>query len=373
MKDKKLRIGLIGCGNMGNYYAYNISQEDGAEIIICCDPSSEKLEKFRLKWSIKSGTTDWKYLLQQDLDGVINCSFDSLHFDVFKKCFAGSIPMLMEKPPAVPLSVFNELYSAENYKKTGDWKFGINFSKRSLPAVAAAAQIIGSGRVGRVQRIELHYRQGWLVNHDFGDWHESSSWFWRLTGQYSHYGVLGDLGSHLLDLAILFGGRPTSINCSMTVFSKTPGELRGCKLNSADDAACSIGFENGAAGLVSVTRAAAGEKDEVSILVSGTEGSVKILPEQLKTGGRLFDVRTGEWEDVESSIKPMRNHQYFLELLENGECKGPGLDDAVINQVLLGAAVESSENRRLIDIEEFIEKYPDLKRYWTELWMNKKK
>ena len=280
---------------MGSYYAYNFSRMIDADIVICCDPSPKKLASFQEKWNIPRGTTRWEDLLDSEqikLDGIINCSIDKFHESVFIGCLEAEIPLLHEKPLAVDL----RRISHHRGDKLSRWPFVINFSKRWLPAVQEALERIAEGYIGNLHKLELHYRQGWLQNHDFGDWHTDSAWFWRLSNDLSHHGVIGDLASHLLDLAVLFGGSVNDISCRTGVLSKDLLSRDGEKLDSADEAVCALHHENAVFTLIHASRAVPGETDNLELLISGSGGTIKISSEDHCESLRQFRVATGEWE-----------------------------------------------------------------------------
>lgn len=372
MEDDRLRIGLIGCGHMGSYYAHNIAKNPDVEITICCDPSPEKLERFREKWNISNSTTDWTEVISFKPDGIINCTLDSKHAEIFKYCLESGIPVLTEKPAAFPLTLIEQVLADKHQYKDCLQSFVINFSKRSIAPVAEAFRMLSGGTIGRLQRIELNYRQGWLVNHDFGDWREKSAWFWRLTEHYSNHGVLGDLGSHLLDLACLFGGLPRDVSCATEVYQKEPAELRGYELNSPDEASCVIHFQDGVFCVLNATRAAAGEKDYLGILLSGTDGSMKIEPESDKSGLYLYKRGDEDWQRTQCSERAVRNHEYFFKILsapadERREDKSailPGFAEAVFNQVLIEACSESAEKQRTIVLKDYISDKAEISKLW---------
>lgn len=358
MKSNTTRIALIGCGNMGNYYAYNLSKMKNVTIVDCCDPSETKLNRFRKKWNIPSGTTDWESLIpaegkQSEIDGIINCSIDKLHGEIFKACTESDIALLTEKPFAVPFKILNT-FSPEDYSAQ---KLVINFSKRSIPAIAAARQTVDKNCLGKIHRMELHYRQGWVLNHDYGDWHETSAWFWRLTEEDSHHGVLGDLGSHLFDLTSYFCGYVETVSCSMNRINKGSRELKGKLLDSMDDAQCLLQMQNGANVLVNTSRTTPGEKDGLEILICGEKGSIRIIPEESKDSYKLFLIETGEWQTVPCPLFPRKNLDSFIEIIRNEELSDfPGIRDSIYNHVMIEAAAASVEEGRRIDLNAFGEK-----------------
>lgn len=353
---------------MGSYYAYNFSRMTEADIVICCDPSPKKLASFQEKWNIARGTTQWEDLLDTDqfqLDGIINCSIDTLHEAVFTRCLKANFPLFQEKPPAVDL----KRISGHTNGRITHWPFIINFSKRWLPAVQDALVRIAKGEIGRIHKLELHYRQGWLQNHDFGDWHTNSAWCWRLSNNLSHHGVIGDLASHLFDLAVLFGGNVSDISCQTTVLSKEPPSLDGEALDSADEAICAIRHENAVFTLIHASRAVPGETDNLELRISGSRGTIEISSVDNYERLRRFQVGVGAWEVLPCERLGMRNHRIFVDMLVNGtdpdglpDCT-PRLRDAVYNEILITAAVMSARDECVTLIADLV------KDYGLEAWL----
>jgi len=340
---------------MGSYYARSLSGCRDASLQACCDPTPEKLRSFAGRWEIPGLYTDWRDLCGDgSLTGVINASMDALHRDVLFRCVESGIPLLTEKPLACPLKDLKSLGA----RRVRSFPGIINFSKRQSPAVEGARSLIGEGRIGTLHRMELHYRQGWALNHDFGDWHEDHAWTWRLSRECSPQGVLGDLGSHLFDLAEYLAGPVEALRCSTAVYPREPSSLMGYTLDSPDEAAVQLSFRSGVFGLLNATRTAPGEKDSLTVSVHGSRGSLKLDLENSRYGVELFDMEKGEWETLPCKVKPAKNYEHFCRLLgRSGESSGetgnagiPGMKAAVRNQLLIEAAAESARGGREIQL-----------------------
>jgi len=367
MAGTDLRLGLIGCGNMGNYYAHQLAKSRGASLVVCCDPSPAKLARFREKWNIPGGTVEWRDLFSgsgegADLDGIINCTLDRLHGPIFAAAAEKGIPFFSEKPLAVDFDILRR-HEPETLLSL---PFMINFSKRTIPAVEAVRRLVTEGGLGRLHRLELHYRQGWVINHDFGDWRTTSPWLWRLSAKDSYLGVLGDLGSHMIDLAVLLAGPVRSVTCQLNRIDKGLTSWQGHTLDSPDEAFCLLEAESGASLLINLTRTFAGEKDGTEILAGGEKGSIRFRPDQEKDGFQLFRPGDSGWQRVGCPEKPLRNHERFLHFLKNrSEIPSPGITDAVVNHVILAAAAESAERGIRIDLNSFGEE--KLGRLWKRM------
>lgn len=354
---------------MGNYYAHHISKLENVNIVRCCDPSETKLNRFRKKWNIPSGTIDWKELFQsnetlKDIDGVVNSSSDKLHGEIFNACIRAGVALLAEKPFAVSFKILKTLKAEDLINHI----FVINFSKRVLPAVANAQKAVKNNLLGKIHRMELHYRQGWVLNHDYGDWHNTSAWFWRLTDEFSQHGVLGDLGSHLFDLTVFFCGSVENLFCSMNRIDKGDNKLRNTKLDSMDDVQCLLQMHNGAHVIVNASRTAPGEKDSLEILISGDKGSIRILPEESRDSFQLFLIEDSEWQTIPCPQKTHKNLESFVELIRNKKISDyPGIRDALYNHVMIEAAAASAQQGCRFDLDAFGEQKLEAK--WNKIVM----
>ena len=74
MKNGKLQIGIVGCGNIANTkHLPNLAKfPDRVEVVAFCDLIPEKAEKARAKYGVPGAQifTDYRELVKLDLDAV---------------------------------------------------------------------------------------------------------------------------------------------------------------------------------------------------------------------------------------------------------------------------------------------------------------
>jgi predicted dehydrogenase len=91
-------------------------------------------------------------------------------------------------------------------------------------------------------------------------------------------GALGDLGSHVVDLARFLVGEPTSVSARMTTFvSDRPGG----RVDVDDAFAATVEFDSGALGTLEASRVASGNKNGLNLEVNGSNGSIRFNLERL--------------------------------------------------------------------------------------------
>jgi predicted dehydrogenase len=107
---------------------------------------------------------------------------------------------------------------------------------------------------------------------------------WRLDKSIAGSGALGDLGSHIIDLARFLVGEPKQVMAmTKTFIDERPlpdGSGRG-KVD-VDDAFVSLfEFENGAIGTLEATRYAAGRKNHEVLEINAENGSIRFNMERM--------------------------------------------------------------------------------------------
>ena len=150
------------------------------------------------------------------------------------------------------------------------------FNYRFVPAIRLMRQIIQEGRLGRIYHFRARYLQDWLVDPTF-------RMTWRLDRGQAGTGAIGDLGTHIIDLARFLIGEPTTIGAVTTTFINERETVDGGRRPvTVDDAfAASVTFENGAIGTLEATRFANGRLNHNAIEINGEKGSLAFNMERL--------------------------------------------------------------------------------------------
>src|SRR5206468_1619342 len=142
---------------------------------------------------------------------------------------------------------------------------------RRAPAVMLAHQLIADGKLGTIRHFRGTYLQESLVNPD-------APRTWRLDRTKAGFGALGDLGSHVIDLARFLVGEITEVTGTMETFVKQrplPDDpSRTAPVTVDDTASAIVRFANGALGTIEVTRYAAGRKNHNRFEINGSLGSL---------------------------------------------------------------------------------------------------
>ena len=164
-------------------------------------------------------------------------------------------------------------------------KHMVSHNYRFVPAIVLARQLIQSGKLGRIYHFRATYQQEWIMDPNFER-------VWRLDKSVAGSGALGDLGSHIIDLARYLVAEPTKLMAMTKTFidERPLPDGSGMGKVEVDDAFVStVEFANGALGTLEATRFAAGRKNYEVLEINGANGSLRFNMErmnELKSTGR---------------------------------------------------------------------------------------
>ena len=277
-----LRIGLIGTGYMGKAHAiafkmvgtvFPLSAQPVCELV--AEVNAELAHQQAKLLGFNRATGDWRALVQDpDVDIVDICSPNYLHKEMALAAIAAGKHVYAEKPLALNAKDALEMTAAA---ERAGLKTLVGFNYIKNPATQLAKEIIVNGEIGEM----LHFRG--VFNEDFlAD--DGKPFSWRLQREYSGSGVLGDMGSHLINMAEHLVGEITQVNGDLqTVFKQRPlvdGSGVGTVEND-DHMHCLIRFGNGAIGTLESSRIAWGRKNGLWYEINGTKGSLIFDQERL--------------------------------------------------------------------------------------------
>jgi predicted dehydrogenase len=219
--DKKLKLGLIGCGGYGNANIRAALKVGGAEIIAICDIDSEHLKNSADKIEASQGSRPktfkyYKELLNtRGLEAVIIATPPHWHALMFIDAVEKGLDVYCEKPLAYDVREGQAMVKAA--KRSGRI-VQIGFQRRQSKAIRQAKKYIQEGNIGRIIQTEaqIHYTAGIRdttpqeppVSLDWDLWcgpapklpycPQIGHHAWRLEKEYGH-GHLVDWGIHLID------------------------------------------------------------------------------------------------------------------------------------------------------------------------------
>ncbi len=368
---RTLQVGLIGHGFMGRAHSNAWRQAPrffplSAEVrlrTICGRDERALLEAAdTLGW--ETTATDWRAVVADPAIDIIDiCTPNDSHAEIALAAAAAGKAILCEKPLARDVAEAERMAAAVKKARVVNM---VCHNYRRVPALALAREMIARGELGdRIYHFRGTYLQDWIADPAF-------PLVWRLRGKEAGSGSLGDLGSHVVDLARYLVGEFREVCATLETFVKErplPNEPKRRGRVSVDDAALVLGrFRNGALATLEATRFATGRKNGLTIEINGSGGSLSFDLEKLN---RLEFYNARDPEDrrgFREILVTEATHPYvakwwppghllgyehsfvhtiadFLEAVVAGKSVAPSFADGLANQRVLAAIEESAREK----------------------------
>jgi predicted dehydrogenase len=278
----RLGIGMLGYAFMGKAHSnafktldYIYSPPPAHPSLVAIGGSNQQqVEAAARRYGYAKGVTDWREIVEDPVIQVFdNCAPNILHFEPTMAAIQAGKHVLCEKPLGMNANESKQMWQAA---KAAGVVHMCGFNYRFVPAIRLMRQIIQEGRLGRIYHFRARYLQDWLVDPAF-------RMTWRLDGGQAGTGAIGDLGTHIIDLARFLVGEPTTIGAVTTTFITERETAEGGKKPvTVDDAfVATVTFANGAIGTLEATRFASGRRNHNAIEINGEKGSLAFNMERL--------------------------------------------------------------------------------------------
>jgi len=227
--SSRLRVGIVGCGNVAEHHARFVKSLDQAQLLAVVDINEQAARAFAEKHGIPTVHASVAGLLDSmELDVLHVTTPPAFHYDCAKTALERGVHVFIEKPIAFSLREVNELYELAAAR---DLILCPDYIQLFHPKMQQLLGLIDSGKLGRVVHVDSH----WCLNLDEevrpG---EGLHWGYRLPG-----GLLRDYSSHVLYQALYFAGRPTDIRVNRKSMGNLPQGMTDQLLIQIDGDRCS--------------------------------------------------------------------------------------------------------------------------------------
>jgi predicted dehydrogenase len=335
-----VRIGIIGTGAVARYHIRSYLATPGARVVAVCDILPERAQAVAAEFGIPGVDARVEDLLARpEVDAVSICTPNSSHAPAAIAAARAAKHILCEKPLALTLADADAMLAEA--RRAGIIHM-VNFTKRPFPGIAQLKALLEAGELGEVLQIEASYLQGWLLSTAVGD--STSRHIWRLDRQISGSGVLGDLGSHLIDLGHHLVGPIAQVAGLMEVKAE-----RSASGGLDDHVSFLARFAGGGSGVFSCSRVAAGQRDFIRLEIYGTRGAAHFAntrPDMLQLCLGESNMRHGLWAEMSCALPPeapSSNMAAFVLGILRGEQPAPSFVDGVRCQAVLTAVEEAAQ------------------------------
>lgn len=233
----KVRMGIIGVGNMGSSHAKNIAEGKvpGMELCAIADLKQERRDwaKETLPEGVKIFESGDELIDSGCCDAVVIAVPHYQHPTLAIRAFGRGLHVLCEKPAGVYTKQVREMNEAA--EKSG-LVFAMMFNQRTNHVYRKMHDLVTSGEYGQIKRVN------WLIT----DWYRTQAYYdsgnWRATWDGEGGGVLLNQCPHNLDLLQWICGVPNKVQA----FCHN-GKWHNIEVE--DDVTAYMEYENGATGV----------------------------------------------------------------------------------------------------------------------------
>ena len=254
---KKLNVGVVGLGRLGNLYArYFLGQVSNANLVAVSDILEPVAEAFASDHNIAKCYRDYHDLVNdRDVDAVVIVTPTSSHKEVAIAALEAGKPVFCEKP--LSISMDDSLVIQQAIARTGVF-FHLGFMRRFDKGYAAAKRKIDDGVIGTPIVFKSTSRDPFRPSLEYLDPQHSG-------------GLLTDCGIHDMDLARWLVGEVASVYSIGDVLAYP--EMK--PVGDVDNAIASLTFESGALGVIDVSRSGIYGYD-IKTEILGTKGTLQV-------------------------------------------------------------------------------------------------
>lgn len=376
----KVRVGIIGPSWWVDFWHLPaIQSHPFAEITGVCGTTARDEQEIKSKYGTGARYfTEATHMLQEaELDGVVVCTPNNLHYPLTMAALQSGRHVICEKPLAMDAPQAKEMADTAKQQRL----LGMtNFPYRDNPCIQSLQKLAAEGYIGTLLHISGQYHGGFGLSRPPG---------WRGTRDRSGAGILGDLGSHLIDLARFVTGDEFTSVCahSLTLLRENALEnsVEHAKLmrtedprvgNRNDDSCAFLAeMQSGVQGIFHTSWVAyqGAETQHQELDLYGTKGRLHFLANH--AGTFLRGKRSGKthWEPlpVEGAVAPQEgqeeNEDYFrpgrhtptnttyrwIEAIHQGAAHvSPDLMEGWHAQRVIDAVIAASRERRWVEVQK---------------------
>lgn len=274
----KIRLGILGGGGdslIGVVHRIASSMHDRYQITGgCFNPDVVQNKAFGIHIGVAENRIydTFEILIEEELKlpkeermeviSVLTPNF--LHFPMAKKLLESGFNVICEKPLTTTYAEAEVLAELQEKQQV---VFAVTYTYTGYPMVRQMKQMIADGVLGKIQKVDLQYYQGWInpVIHD----PEQRKTVWRLDPEKGGMSCcVGDIGTHAFDmLEYVTGERVQSLLADLNY--RYPD-------NQMDvDGTILVRFNEFCKGVLRVSQIATAEENNFTVQIYGEKGGLK--------------------------------------------------------------------------------------------------
>ncbi len=287
--SKTFGIGLIGTGFMGECHALAFGAASAVfglppvRLEVIADIDQGAADRAARRFGFARTTTDWQALVTDPaVDIVAITAPNVLHKAMAMAAIAAGKHIYCEKPMALSLADARAMADAAEARGV---KTLVGYNYMRSPAVEFTRTLIASGDIGEITYFRGLHEEDYMAD-------AATPFSWRCRRDQAGSGTLGDMGSHIISLALTLLGPIDSLSADIaTVIAERPMPAAGggrenrtgpvaleagvmAAVENEDIAHTLVRFSRGCVGSLTTSRVAWGRKNRLAFEIFGSKGSI---------------------------------------------------------------------------------------------------
>jgi len=361
MGEGPFRVGVIGTSWWADLeHLPGMRARRDVEVVALCGRNPERLAAMAAKFRVPNTFTDWREMIAKGgLDVLVVATPNSLHHPQVLAALDAGLHVICEKPLAMNVALARDMAARAEAAGRKTLTF---FTHRAVAAAAYVKRLVGEGFIGQPLHLSAtyfsasHLRPGKALS-------------WRMQRAESGTGVLGDIGSHLIDLVRWWVGDFSRVAGQWQTVTR---ERSGGVADADEDCSFLAQLACGAQGVFQASKLVAGRGNYQRVELHGSKGSLTYEADpgyDATWEGRVYAGRPDP-PGLETLALPRdltagldapdnqadRNEAYrrltdpFFAAIRTGGLVSPDFRDGAAVQAVLDAIAESAERNRWVDV-----------------------
>lgn len=366
--SEKVKIGIVGLGNMGSCHAKDCTDIENIELVSVCDKQKERTDKIAKEYDTKAYYDFTDMLDNSGLEGIMIITPHYFHTPISIEAFKRGIHVLVEKPVGVHVNDIQKMIDAfqEAKKKKEGLVFSAMFQQRTYGYWKKVKEMIDTGELGKL------IRATWIIT----DWYRTQYYYdtgdWRATWKGEGGGVLLNQCPHNIDMYQWLVGMPDKI----TGFASL-GKYHDIEVE--DEVTAYFEYDNGMVGHFITTTGESPGSNRLEIV--GENGKLIFEDEklifyknkcsmlkQIKESKVLFDKVENEKIEVPYEHHGKPGHRFVIQNFANAILNGEkliasgceGMNSVMIANAILLSSFKKQTIEIPLDGDEFENKLQEL-------------
>lgn len=346
MQEKKLGIGIVGCGTISGTHADAIKETTHGKLVAAYSRNSEKLEKFCKQHDCR-GFTDYEEFLKFDKLNIVSiCTPSGTHLDFAAPAAEAKKHVVIEKPVEVTLERGRSLI--KQCRQNGV-KLAIIYQSRFIDDIIQMRQSIQDGEIGDIVMVDVSVK--WFRDQEY-----YSSAPWRGTFKLDGGGVTINQSIHTIDLIQWLVGDIESL-------SGLKGTFTHKDIEAEDNAVATFKFKNGAIGVFQASTSIV-PPQERKIEIHGSKGTAILEGDKLQIK-KSEDEADSQNNNVKSagaasplsgmtSLNHMKQYDQILDAILNNKEPVVSGEESLKSLAFVKALYTSANYNTIVFFDEFI-------------------